>query len=152
MVNINEMSFCYLSCVVRGFLVSSAGKESACNAGDLASIPELGRSPGEGKGYPLQYTGLENPMDCIARGVANSRIWVSDFHFTYTLTKPFKKDSFFSTLLQSCLQPWRFAFFIHFQRLLWFTPPHRGTQVPLGIVIALQSTWHSWRREWRRQT
>ena len=41
----------------------SAGKESTCNVGDLGSIPELGRSPGEGKGYPLQYSGLENSMD-----------------------------------------------------------------------------------------
>ena len=41
----------------------SAGKESACNAGDLGSIPGLGRSPGEGKGYPLQYSGVENSMD-----------------------------------------------------------------------------------------
>ena len=45
-----------------GFPCGSVGKESACNAGDLASIPGLGRSPGEGKGYPLQYSGLENPM------------------------------------------------------------------------------------------
>ena len=44
---------------------SSVGKESACNAGDLGSIPGLGRSPGEGKGYPLQYSGLEDSMDCI---------------------------------------------------------------------------------------
>ena len=42
----------------------SAGKESACNVGDLGSIPGLGRSPGEGKGYPLQYSGLKNSMDC----------------------------------------------------------------------------------------
>ena len=52
---------------------SSAGKESSCNAGDLGSIPGLGRSPGEGKGYPLQYSGLENPMYCIVHGVAKSR-------------------------------------------------------------------------------
>ena len=52
---------------------SSAGKESACNAGDLGSIPGLGRSPGEGKGYPLQYSGLENSMDCIVHGVAKSQ-------------------------------------------------------------------------------
>ena len=45
----------------------SAGKESACNAGDLGSIPGLGRFPGEGKGYPLQYSGLENSMDCMYR-------------------------------------------------------------------------------------
>ena len=48
---------------------SSAGKESTCNAGDLASIPGLGRSPGEGKAYPLQCSGLENSMDCIVHGV-----------------------------------------------------------------------------------
>ena len=46
-----------------GFPCGSAGKESTCNAGDLGSIPELGRSPQEGKGYPLQYSGLENSMD-----------------------------------------------------------------------------------------
>ena len=47
-----------------GFHGNSAGKESACNAGDLGSIPGLVRSPGEGKGHSLQYSGLENPMDC----------------------------------------------------------------------------------------
>ena len=51
----------------------SAGKESACNAGDLGSIPGLGRSPGEGKGYPFQYSGLENSMDCRVHGVAKSQ-------------------------------------------------------------------------------
>ena len=51
---------------------SSVGKESACNAGDLSSIPGSGRSPGEGKGYPLQYSGLENSMDCIVHGVTKS--------------------------------------------------------------------------------
>ena len=55
-----------------GFPCGSAGKESACNAGDLGSIPGLGRSPGEGKGYPLQYSGLENSMDYIVHGVAKS--------------------------------------------------------------------------------
>ena len=50
---------------IKGFPCGSAGKESTCNAGDLGSIPGLERSPGEGKGYPLQYSGLENPMDCI---------------------------------------------------------------------------------------
>ena len=52
--------------VYQGFPCGSAGKESACNAGDLGSIPGLGRSPGEGKGYPLQYSGLENSMDCVS--------------------------------------------------------------------------------------
>ena len=51
---------------------SSAGKESTCNAGDLGSIPGLGRSPGEGNGYLLQYSGLENSMDSIVHGVTKS--------------------------------------------------------------------------------
>ena len=51
-----------------GFPGGSAGKESACKAEDLGSIPELGRFPGEGKGYPLQYSGLENSMDRIVHG------------------------------------------------------------------------------------
>ena len=51
-----------------GFPCGSAGKESACSVGDLGSIPGLGRSPGEGKGYPLQYSGLENSMDCMVHG------------------------------------------------------------------------------------
>ena len=66
-----------------GFPGGSAGKESACNAGDLGSIPGLGRSPGEGKGYPLQYSGLENSMDCIVYGVAKSRTRLSDFHWRF---------------------------------------------------------------------
>ena len=50
----------------------SAGEESACRAGDLGSIPELGRSPGERKGYPLQYSVLEISLDCVVHGVAKS--------------------------------------------------------------------------------
>ena len=50
-------------------LIAQLVKESACNAGDLASIPGLGRSPGEGKGYPLQYSGLEYFTDYIAHGI-----------------------------------------------------------------------------------
>ena len=65
--------------VFLGFPGGSAGKKSACNVGDLGSIPELGRSPGEGKGYPLQYSGLENPTNCIAHGVAKSQTPLSDF-------------------------------------------------------------------------
>ena len=51
-----------------GFPHSSVSKESACNIGDPRSIPGLGRSSREGKGYPLQYSGLENSMDCIVHG------------------------------------------------------------------------------------
>ena len=60
-----------------GFPCGSAGKESACNAGDLDSIPGLGRS--------LQYSGLENSMDCIVYGVTESRTGLSNFHSTHTL-------------------------------------------------------------------
>ena len=62
-----------LTLVFLGFVCGSAGKESACNVVDLGSIPGLGRSPGERKGYPLQYSGLENFKDCIVLGVMNSR-------------------------------------------------------------------------------
>jgi len=72
--------------VFLGFLCGSAGKESACNAGDLALIPGLRRSLGEGKGYPLQYSGLENFMDCVVHGVAKSRTQLTDFHLDDMLT------------------------------------------------------------------
>ena len=57
-------------CIRQGFPGGSVDKESVCNGEDLGSIPGLGRSPGEGKGYPLQYPGLENSMDCIVHAVA----------------------------------------------------------------------------------
>ena len=66
---------------------SSVGKESACSVGDLGSMPGLGRSPGEGKGYRLQYSGLDNSMDCIVHEVAKSWTRLSDFHLlTLTLS------------------------------------------------------------------
>ena len=55
-----------------GFPCGPAGKESTCNVGDLGLIPGLGGPPGEGKGYPLQYSSLENSMNCIVYGVAKS--------------------------------------------------------------------------------
>ena len=63
---------------------NSAGKESTCNAGDLGSIPGLGISPGERKGYPLQYSSLENSLDCIVHGVAKNRTQLSNFHSLYS--------------------------------------------------------------------
>ena len=73
---------------ITGFPCGSAGKESACNVGHLGSIPGLGRSPGEGKGYPLQYSGLENSMECIVHKVAKSRTWLINFHFHCTFSNP----------------------------------------------------------------
>ena len=58
---------------ILGHPLCSGGKESAYNVGDLGSVPGLGRSPGEGKGYSLQYSGLENSMDCIVHGVSKSK-------------------------------------------------------------------------------
>jgi len=55
-----------------GFPCGSTGEESTCSAEDLGSIPGLARSPGEKKGYPLQYSDLENSMDCIVHGVAKN--------------------------------------------------------------------------------
>ena len=63
-----------------GFPGGSAGKESACHVGELGSIPGLGIS-GEGKSYPLQYSGLKNSKDCIDHGVTKSWTRLSNFHF-----------------------------------------------------------------------
>ena len=72
-----------IRCHLTKYPCGSAGKEVAGNAGDLGSIPGLGRSLGEGNGYPLQYSGLENSMDCIVRGVAKSLTRLSEFHFHF---------------------------------------------------------------------
>ena len=68
-----------------GIPCGSAGKESSCNVGDLGLIPGLGRSPEEGNGYPLQYSGLENFLDCIVCGVTKSRTQLNDFHIALYL-------------------------------------------------------------------
>ena len=76
-----------------GFPDGSAGKESACNVGALGSVPGLRRSPGEGKGYPLQYSGLESSMDCIVHGVTKNQTQLSGFHLLeiiYVLTAKIK--------------------------------------------------------------
>ena len=69
------------------FPCGSAGRESVCNVGDLGSIPGLGRSPGEGKDDLLQYSGLENSIDCIVHGIAKSQTRLSDFfiHFIFNV-------------------------------------------------------------------
>ena len=84
--------FCF--CFCPGLPCDSASKESACNAGDLGLIPGLERSSGEGKGYPLQCSGLENSIDCIGQGVAKSWTGLSDFHFHFTCLFGAHIDSF----------------------------------------------------------
>ena len=85
----------------KGFPGGSVGKESACNVGDQSSIPGSGKSPGEGNGYPLQYSCLENPMNrgawrATVQGVAKNQTWLND--------KPFLSfPSFqFSSVAKSC--------------------------------------------------
>ena len=85
-----------------GFPGGSAGKESACSVGDLGSIPGLGRSPGEGNGYPLQYSGLQNSMDCIVHGVAKSwtRLEWLLLSFTFFKLCPMNPVSRYSGILE----------------------------------------------------
>ena len=103
---------------IGGFPCGSAGKESACNAGDLGTIPGLGRSPGEENSYPLQYFGLENSMDSIVHGVRKSWTQVSDFHLSSlsqwcfltisSSTAPFLCLHYFPSL-QSFPMSWHFV-------------------------------------------
>ena len=88
------LPFCSLCVIPLGFPGGSDSKESSCNAGDLSLIPGLGRSLGEGNNYPLQYSGLENPMDYTVHGVPQSRTQLSDFHFHFPcmLFSQHKKD------------------------------------------------------------
>ena len=98
-----------------GFPCGSAGKKSDCNSGDLGLTPGLGRSPGEGIDYPLQYSGLENSMDCTVHGVTKSWTRLSDFHIiSYNIA--FLTPSLFCLKLPSSPTPFwlpgLFAFLI----------------------------------------
>ena len=75
--------------VFLGFLCDSTSKESACNAGDLVLTPGLGRSPGEGKDYSLQNSGLEIYTGCIVQGVTKSRTWLRNFHCSRLMNQTF---------------------------------------------------------------
>ena len=118
--------------VFLGFPCGLAGKESACNAGALGSIPGLGKSPGEGRGYPLQDPGLENSMDCIIHGVPKSgHDWV-----TFTLTAqlctqwPRYRTSTpenFSVLISNCSQ--------------W---PRYRTSTRENFSVLISNCWPSW--------
>ena len=104
---------------VLGFPCGSAGKESTCNVGDLGSIPGLGRSPGEETGYPVQYSGLENFMDCVVHGVTKSWTRQSNFH-THTVSWTIV----YSYTIQLCSivwsqESWFLQFHSSFSRLLW---------------------------------
>ena len=93
---INQQLFTqHLHCIryFKDFPGGSDNKEPACNSGDPGSIPELGRSPGEGNGNPLQYSCLENPTDranwqAIVHGVLKNHIWATN---TFTLFRYYKQ-------------------------------------------------------------
>ena len=96
------------------FSGGSADKESTCNVGDLGLIPGLGRSPGEGNSYPLQYSGLEKSMDCIVHGVTKSQTRLSDFHFT--------SEAQYIQLMNSQMPGQLWAFFPQTNLTMWQQP------------------------------
>ena len=79
------LCFCVDSCFYLDFPGGSDSEESACNSADLGSIPGLARTLREGNGHPLQYSGLENFMDCIVHGVSKSQTQPSDSQFSSVL-------------------------------------------------------------------
>ena len=123
-----------------GFPGSLAGKESTCNAGDLDLIPGLGISPGEGKGYPLQYSGVENSMDSVDHGVAKSQTQLSDFH---SLTKKFQvwvrkwrqERPFFKDTIER--KKLKFLSGVQLFATLWTV----AQQDPLSIEFSRQEHW-----------
>ena len=74
-------------CIAQGFLHSSVGKESTCNAGDPGSIPGLGRSPGEGIGYPLQYSWVSLVAQLVKNVPAMQKTWVRPLGWEDSLEK-----------------------------------------------------------------
>ena len=84
--------------ITKGFPDSSVGKESTCNAGGTSLIPGLGRSAGKGIGYILQYSGLENSMDCLVHRVPKNQTWLIAFHFHF-FTQNILKIHLFMTVL-----------------------------------------------------
>ena len=112
-----------------------AGKESTCSEGDLGSIPGLGRSLREGHGYPLQYSGLENTMDCIFHGVTESYTteWLS-LSFSLTLSSQGSKKRNHKLQLSSGSQTYASI------RIIWKPCLNRLCSIPrvLGTVVLVK--------------
>ena len=112
----------------------SSGKESSCNTGDLGSVPGFGRSPGEGNGYPLHYSGLENSMDCIVHGITKNQTCLSNFHFSIYVKIENRQNS-----LWLCM-----CVLSHFSHVWLFVIPRTiACQAPLSIGI-LQARILKW--------
>ena len=121
-----------LVCKIQGFPGGSDDKEFACNVGDLGLIPMLGRSPGEVIGYPLQYSGLENPMDggawgATIHGVTKSQTRLGDFHFIFHVR--FREVTW-------CL----FHYAYHIVSFQWMNRWVNGWKNPQGCPEAPQSS------------
>ena len=124
--------------VFLGFLCGSAGKESACNVGDLGLIPGLGRSPGEVfKGYAFQYSGLENSMDCKESDMTE---WIS-------LTKPSLKDVHWGFLGGTSDKEPACQCRRH-EMQVWSL----GPEDPLRESIVTQSRVSAWRIPWTEES
>ena len=130
-------------CIHLGFPHSSVGKESTCNAGDPGLIPGLGRSPGEGIGYPLQ-SGLENPMDCVVHEVAKSK--QLSLHFTSCIHLPSDGCGLFPNLaniIKAIVNNWAqvfvqmYNFILHVHHHCTFTPVTPDVGQHLVIVVSL---------------
>ena len=129
-----------------GFPCGSAGKESARNVGDLGSILGLGRSPGEGKGYPLQYSGLEISTDCTVHGVTKSWTWLSDFQFTSGPTKR-ESNHAFLRLYFSLVAEWHRIFLLLQETLV----QSLGWEDPLEEGMATHFSILAWRNPWTEE-
>ena len=102
---------------ILGFPGGSAGKEASCSVGVLGSIPGLGRSPGGGKGYPLQYSGLKNSMGDIVRALPKSQILLSQFHFHFTFLPKWERIVGFPVFIVPMIMAHQMA--MAWSRLFW---------------------------------
>ena len=126
--------------VFLGFPCDSAGKESACNVGDLGSIPGLGRSTGEGNSYPTQYSGPQNYTDWTVHGVAKSRTWLE-----VTFTSLQWLGLMFSLLLRVQVQilvQERWAAWPHTKKGTHFTARVRVPALPLTSSETVGKAFH----------
>ena len=125
---------------------SSVPKESTCNAGDPGLIPGLGRSPGEGKGYSLEYSGLENSMDCMVHGVTKSwtRLSYFYFHWLYNLNTEQNLNMLLGTsLVAQTVKP------LPARRKTWVQA--LGQEDPLEKEMAPHSSTLAWKIPWTEE-
>ena len=129
-----------------GFPCDSASKEAAYNAGDLGSIPGLGRSPGEGKDYPLQYSGLENSMKCIVHVVTKSQTLLSDW-VTFTLSLTAENEGGNMKKIGILLERWKRGVNVGRQKSIRYSFFIRSVQFSRSVVsdsLRLHQLYSPW--------